>query len=104
MPGEDHTERPAQRVLVVDDNAVNRQLATAHLRAAGYGVALASTGAEALEAFANAPADLVLLDIVMPDLDGFETCKRLRALPGGQDTPIVFLTALSDDAAHERAL
>jgi two-component system, sensor histidine kinase and response regulator len=94
----------AGTILVVDDNLQNRQLAEGLLLAAGYQSALAESGARALAMFTERPFDLVLLDIMMPQMDGFETCKRLRELPRGVETPIVFLTALSDLQTHEQAL
>lgn len=91
-------------ILVVDDIRQNRDVAQAYLHIAGYRVTTASSGHEALDLFAKTTPDLVLLDILMPDLDGLETCRRLRALPAGADTPIVFLTALSDVDAYRAAM
>src|SRR5687767_7264140 len=96
--------RRVETVLVVDDALLIRNFAQAHLVAAGYAVVLAENGKQALQLFQERPADLVLLDVVMPEMDGFETCKRLRSLPGGTVTPMVFLTALNDTAAHARAM
>lgn len=92
-----------RKILVVDDHAANRALAQAILEDAGYAVVLAASGQEALDAFAAEPADCALLDIRMPGLDGFAVCTRLRALPGGQDTPIIFLTASRDVDTFDRA-
>ncbi|MBX3261847.1 MAG: response regulator [Labilithrix sp.] len=91
-------------VLLVDDNAQNRMLTEAQLDAAGYAVTQAEGGAQALAAFERDAVDLVLLDVMMPGMDGFETCRRLRALPGGEEVPILFLTALHDHETHEKAL
>jgi two-component system, sensor histidine kinase and response regulator len=94
-------------VLVVDDDPRNRLLAEGYLEAAGYEVSLAASGSEALDTLRDLGAeafDLVLLDILMPDLDGFETCRRIRLLPGGEDTPILFLTALDDADSYQKAL
>lgn len=96
-------QRP-QHILVVDDNQANRQVAEGHLVAAGYRVTLAESGEAALAVFQARPPDLVLMDILMPGLDGFATCVRLKELPGGRDVPVVFLTALADFASHQRAL
>lgn len=95
MPMEDETAATGT-VLVVDDNAENRALAEAVLEDEGYDVMLTSGGEQALEVFAGGGIDCVLLDVRMPGMDGFETCRRLRALPGGAETPIVFLTAIRD--------
>lgn len=97
------TER-SPRVLVVDDNQQNRALAKATLELEQYEVVLASNGEEALRRFQEQPADCILLDVRMPDMDGPATCRRLRALPGGQDVPVVFLTASRDVETFEAAL
>ncbi len=90
-------------VLVVDDNAENRALAQATLEDEGYTLELASTGEEGIDAFARRPPDCVLLDIRMPGMDGITTCQRMRALPGADDIPIVFLTAERDVDTFDRA-
>lgn len=92
------------RILVVDDSESNRVLVRGYLGTSGYTVETASGGREAIAAFAARGADLVLLDVEMPDLDGFETCRALRAFPEGDVTQIVFLTGLSDRATLARAL
>lgn len=90
-------------VLVVDDNAENRALAQATLEDEGFSVQLATSGREALERFQTAAFDCVLLDIRMPGMDGIEVCRAMRALPGGEDVPIVFLTAQREVDAFDRA-
>ncbi|WP_437730148.1 hybrid sensor histidine kinase/response regulator [Sorangium sp. So ce1335] len=92
------------RVLVVDDNAQNRALAQATLEDDGYDVVLAVTGEEAIEQFERHRPDCVLLDVRMPGMDGFAVCARIRGLPGGEGTPIVFLTALRDVDTFDSAL
>jgi two-component system OmpR family response regulator len=79
------------RLLVVDDEATIRELLAGSLRFAGYEVATAASGTEAVRAAAAARPDLILLDVMMPDGDGFETVRRLR--DGNQDVPVIFLTA-----------
>jgi signal transduction histidine kinase len=91
-------------ILVVDDNADNRALAQATLDDEGCRVVLAATGEDALTAFQAERPDCVLLDVRMPGMDGLEACSRIRALPGGADTPIVFLTALRDVDTFDRAI
>jgi signal transduction histidine kinase len=91
-------------LLVVDDNEANRALARSALEDEGYRVVLATNGAAGIEAFERDAPDCVLLDVRMPDIDGFTACERIRALPGGADTPIVFLTALRDVDTFDRAL
>jgi two-component system, sensor histidine kinase and response regulator len=91
-------------VLVIDDNPQNRALAEATLEDEGYAVELAATGEEGLRAFAAGRPDCVLLDVRMPGMDGFAVCAALRALPGGAETPIIFLTASRDVETFDRAL
>lgn len=95
--------QPALSILVVDDNVVHRRMSQTILTAAGYAVRLAEGGPQALAAFEKAPADLVILDVHMPGMDGFEVCRRLRALPDGKRVPILFLTDLSDLSSPEQA-
>jgi two-component system sensor histidine kinase/response regulator len=91
------------KVLVVDDHDVNLLLARHTLEDAGYEVVLAANGMEALARFVEQPADCVLLDVRMPDIDGFAVCERLRSLPGGAEMPVLFLTALRDVETFDRA-
>lgn len=95
---------PPETILVVDDNLQNREVAEGHLVAAGYAVILAEGGPQALTLFEQRRPDLVLLDVLMPGMDGFTTCRRLRELPRGKETPILFLTALGDLGTHKAAL
>jgi signal transduction histidine kinase len=104
----EQAERPAAspigRVLVVDDNPENVALISAQLRRAGYAVRAAPSGRAGLDAIATDRPDLVLLDVMMPDLDGYEVCRQLRAEPATQTLPIVMLTALNDRSDKIRAL
>jgi len=92
------------RILVVDDNLQNRKLVEACLAQAGYSVVLAESGMEALCLFEERTPDMVLLDVGMPGMDGFETCTRMRAMRGGNEVPIVFVTGLTDLGSHHRAM
>lgn len=92
----------AGRVLVVDDEANLRSMLDAVLTHNGFSVTLASNGARALEALAVEPADVVVLDVMMPEVDGFETCRRMRAR--GDRTPVLFLTARDSTADTVRGL
>ena len=83
------------RVLVVDDEPVNLAIVSQLLRDE-YDVRVANRGRRALELATAAAPDLVLLDIDMPDLDGYHTCEALKALPGCADVPVLFLTSRSD--------
>src|SRR3569833_2706153 len=79
------------RVLVVDDEPNIRDLVEVALRFHGFVVFLAATGAEALDRARDAGPRLIVLDVMLPDLDGFEVCRRLRGR--GDETPVIFLTA-----------
>ncbi|MBP2157948.1 MULTISPECIES: bifunctional diguanylate cyclase/phosphodiesterase [Asticcacaulis] len=85
-----------QRILVVDDNPLNLGVLVDHLEIHGYEVLVALGGLEALERIGYVQPDLVLLDIMMPDLDGFETCRRLKQQDHMRDVPVIFMTALTD--------
>lgn len=91
-------------ILVVDDIPANRALVEAALEDAGYPVCAASSGPEALEHFERERPACVLLDIRMPGMDGFEVARRMQALPGGAEVPIVFVTALRDVDAFDQAM
>jgi two-component system OmpR family response regulator len=80
-----------ERLLLVDDEDNLRSMLDAALRHTGFDVHPVATGREALAAVDEVKPDLVVLDVMLPDLDGFEVCKRLRA--GGNRTPVLFLTA-----------
>ena len=90
-------------ILVADDNAENRAVAKAALEDEGYEVVLAADGEQAVAAFSARSPDCVLLDIKMPKMDGVAACREIRALPGGRDVPVVFLTALRDVETFDRA-
>jgi two-component system cell cycle response regulator len=84
------------RVLVVDDVPANVKLLEARLSAEYFDVLTASSGAEALAVCARAECDIILLDVMMPDMDGFEVCRRLRAAPLIAQVPVIMVTALDD--------
>jgi two-component system OmpR family response regulator len=79
------------QVLVVDDEPNIRELVQVALRFHGCAVSTAASGADALREAESARPDLIVLDVVLPDIDGFEVCRRLRA--GGNEVPVIFLTA-----------
>ena len=97
-------EKPTARILVVDDNEANRSLARNTLEDEGHEVILTAGGAEGIDAFERERPDCILLDVRMPDLDGFRVCERIRGLPHGSGTPILFLTAFRDVDTFDRAL
>jgi pilus assembly protein CpaE len=90
----------AQRILVVDDSAMNLKIVKAALGPAGYDLVMAANGHEALEQAVACDPDLIILDVVMPDLDGYEVCRRLRRTPAFAQRPIMMLTA--NDSLPER--
>ena len=92
------------RILVVDDNPLNVDVLRTRLEAEGYDVATASDGEEALAAVAERAPDLILLDVMMPKVDGLEVCRRLRADPTLPFTPIILVTARSAPADVVAAL
>lgn len=92
------------RILVVDDNLLNVKLLEARLAHEYYVVAIAMNGTEALEKARTEQPDLILLDIMMPDMDGFEVCRRLKADRETRHIPIIMVTALSDVKDRVRGL
>jgi two-component system, sensor histidine kinase and response regulator len=90
---------PRSRVLIVDDITKNLQVVGTILRQAGYSVTPATSGAEALEGLREQLPDLILLDLMMPEMDGLEVCRRLKADPLIQPIPVIFLTA-SNEMEH----
>jgi len=95
---------PPPRILIVDDEPSNLFLLEELLQAEGYTTILAASGMRALEIAKDSMPDLILLDVMMPDLDGFEVCQRLREDADLQTIPIIFLTALDDDDSRLRGL
>ncbi len=83
----------ADRILLVDDNPTNLKVLYEALEAEGYELLIASSGAEALEIAGAARPSLVLLDINMPGMDGYETCRKLKAAPGTRDSAVIYLSA-----------
>ncbi len=83
-------------ILIVDDTPANLRVLVDYLPQQGFKVLVARSGEQALEQVRHAHPDLILLDVVMPGLDGFETCRRLKADPRTREIPIIFMTALSD--------
>jgi signal transduction histidine kinase len=84
------------RILIVEDAPANIQALTAILREKGYAISIATNGRQALDVLASVRPDLILLDVMMPEMDGFETCTRIKASPQWRDIPIIFLTAKSE--------
>src|SRR5712672_163629 len=92
------------RILVVDDIPANVKLLEARLSAEYFDVLTASSGAEALDICSRADCDIILLDVMMPDMDGFEVCRRLKSNPATHYIPVVIITALDSAADRVRGL
>jgi signal transduction histidine kinase len=88
-------KRPPQ-ILVVDDTPMSQKVLAGVLKHRGYEVRLASNGPDALDAALGDPPDLILLDVMMPGMDGYEVCVRLKADARIKDIPVIFISALSD--------
>lgn len=105
MTTEEERTLPPSRVLVVDDNAQNLELLSAYIEDVPNIVILAAAnGTEALAMVAEHQPDLILLDIMMPKMSGFEVCRTLKADPKTRDIQIIMVTALNELGDHERAV
>ena len=91
----------SKRVLIVDDEPRYLRLLEANLRTEGYEVATAQDGVQAVDIFSSQPIDLILLDIMMPRMDGFSTCQRIREY---SNVPIIMLTAKGEEQDRVRGL
>ena len=85
-----------QGILIVDDNPTNLEVLSDSLNQSGFQIAVAIDGESALEQVSYHTPELILLDVMMPGIDGFETCRRLKENPATYEIPVVFMTALSD--------
>lgn len=90
-------------ILVVDDVEDNRELSAMVLRRAGFLVEVAGSGVQAVEVAARVRPLIVVMDLAMPDMDGFEAARRIRALPTGREIHIVAMSAFSDGDTRARA-
>ena len=86
-------------ILTVDDTPANLDVLVEILEAAGFRISVATTGEKALQVLSQTKPDLILLDVMMPGIDGYETCRRLRAQEAGADVPVIFLTARDEPQA-----
>ncbi len=86
----------SSRILVVDDTPANIQALASTLKEKGYQISVATNGRQALEVVERVRPDLILLDVMMPEMDGFETCRRLKASAATNDIPVIFLTARTE--------
>ena len=98
----DEEQRP--RVLIADDNPQGVELLEAYLADRDYDIETAADGEETLRKIKDWHPDLILLDIMMPKISGFEVCKRLRASPASRETAVLMITALDQPSDVERAV
>lgn len=91
-------------VLLADDNEQNLELIHAYLEDLGCRVVTARDGLEAVEAVSRHQPDLVLLDVMMPRMSGFQACVKIKQLPAARDVPVIMVTALSEVSDVERAV
>jgi CheY-like chemotaxis protein len=82
------------KILVIDDDPANRDILRSRLEIAGHDVTEASDGEQGLRLLEESPADLVILDVMMPRIDGLQVCQRIKGNPKTQATPVIMLTAL----------
>jgi diguanylate cyclase (GGDEF)-like protein len=101
----DNTKNQAEErgIVIVDDTPENLRLLVGILKEQGYKVRPAASALRALATIDKEPPDLILLDIMMPEMDGFEVCRRLKASPRTRDIPVVFLSALNDTSEKLKA-
>jgi len=100
----DKAQDKTPTVLVVDDNQQNLELLQAYLEDVDCQAVPARDGLEALEIIAEDPPDLILLDVMMPKMSGFEVCKRIKNDPKTTDIPVIMVTALNEFGDIERAI
>ena len=93
-----------KKILVVDDDELVLLALEELLRPKGYIVETVDSGQKALDLAKKESFDLVILDIVMPEVSGYEVCKKLRMLEGGEDIPIIMLTAKNSDEDREKGI
>jgi PAS domain S-box-containing protein len=99
----DVTSGALPEVLLVDDDEINLLLTSLALGDRGFKLIEAESGEQALQRLRDWTPDIIVLDALMPGLDGFETCRRIRHMPGLENTPVLMLTGLDDDASITRA-
>ncbi|MEA5597165.1 response regulator [Rivularia sp. UHCC 0363] len=93
---ESDSNQKLETILVIDDSPTNLEILHDVLGSAGYEVLVEMDGISGIEQVESNPPDLILLDVMMPKIDGFETCRRLQANPSTKDIPIIFITALTE--------
>ncbi len=91
-------------ILIIDDNAVNLQSLFKYLEKKGFKIFVASDGETGIDAANRSKPNIILLDVMMPGIDGFETCGRLKADEATRDIPVIFMTALTDTGDEVKGL
>ncbi|MCP4695285.1 MAG: response regulator [Gammaproteobacteria bacterium] len=86
----------ARNILIVDDDIANLKIMAAYLRESGYDSMMAENGKDALEKAQSGSPDLILMDVLMPGMNGFEACQHMKSSKNIKDIPVLFMTALSD--------
>ena len=95
---------PEDKILLVDDNTTNLQLLHETLDGLGYKLLIAKNGKTALAIAGKAKPSLILLDIMMPQMDGYEVCRRLKSEESTSQIPVIFITALADEEDEAKGL
>jgi CheY-like chemotaxis protein len=95
-------DAPKQRILVVDDDPVILRLLQVNFRLEGYDVETASRGDEALRLAKERSPDIIVLDVMMPGIDGYEVCRNLKDDPATADAPVILLSARAQDADRDQ--
>ncbi|MBM3226450.1 MAG: response regulator, partial [Candidatus Tectomicrobia bacterium] len=86
-------------ILIADDDRTNRIVLSAMLKKDGHTVCMADNGTEAVDLFAQQQPDMVLMDVMMPDMNGYEAARQIKAMAGERFVPVIFLTAMTDEEA-----
>ncbi|MCP5155387.1 MAG: fused response regulator/phosphatase [Ectothiorhodospiraceae bacterium] len=95
---------PQLRILVVDDDRTNRLVLTSYLKRLGWQITEAANGVQAVERFEAERPDAVIMDVMMPEMDGLEATRRIKAMAGERFVPVIFLTAITDEKELARSL
>jgi len=104
MTQDQETDKIGGKVLIVDDNAQNVELLQAYLEGLPVEIIIAVDGLDAMDKVRENQPDLILLDIMMPKMSGFEVCKNLKKDPATRDIPIIMITALNEISDIERSV
>jgi len=100
----ENADRKHSKILIADDHHQNCELLDAYLSEEGYETFMAYDGKEAVEKVAECQPDLILLDIMMPKLSGYEVCEKMKSNPETKDIPILIVTALNEQGDIEKAV